>query len=316
MERAEALAGARVHSAALSIPPQLNAVRYAAKEDHVSDREFTDADATWVRDYVEGIRGALLPRLEAHAVRFRDYLRLIQRLTAARDAVLASGWGVFSAIDEAHNELCVAVAILETTSPAVLSVRYEEPLPGTAKSIDFTVELPDGIKCLVDVKTIAPATRDRGDQYARAMMERWLPPQTLITLQKEWLGGEIWHDKVAARSRMLEYTLELEGKVSEASLHGEGSCVVLLLCSNGYHWHEDELEDFADFYRHRVHRADDPFAQMEKRHLKEKGIVLSGAVRAFAYLERRSGEVFPHHLQWRVVPPPAFLGRLDGRSEN
>jgi hypothetical protein len=30
MERAEALAGARVHSAVLSVPPQLNAIRYAA----------------------------------------------------------------------------------------------------------------------------------------------------------------------------------------------------------------------------------------------------------------------------------------------
>ena len=37
----------------------------------------------------------------------------------------------------------------------------------------------------------------------------------VVAVSKEWMGGEIWHQMFAARARMLEYTLELEGKIRD-----------------------------------------------------------------------------------------------------
>lgn len=267
-------------------------------------RVFTDDDAHWVRGYVDEVDNVLRARIAPQRVRFADSERLFQRLLDARDAVLQHGWAQFAAIDEAHNEICVAIGILEMRDPSVTRLQYEPSLEGTARSIDFVAEYAGSPSCYIDVKTIAPRSRDRWEQYARAQDDGWLPEHATVTLLKEWLGGELWHNRVAARSRMLEYTVQLEEKLTAARLSAPSDCVLLVLCSNGFHWHQDELEDFAAFYFSGTHRSDDPLAKMELMHLQQKAVRISRCVRHFAYLERSSGAALPTRLNWHVVAPP------------
>jgi hypothetical protein len=268
----------------------------------MTGRAFTNTDFEWVRSYVDRVRAALRPRLDTHASRFVDGDRLLQRLLGARDSVLAHGWSHFGSIDEAHNELCVAVGILESDS-GVTDLRYEPSLPGTELTIDFVASHVDQAPSYVDVKTIAPRSVDRWEQYAKAQVEEWLPEQATVTLREEWLGGQLWHSMVAARSRMLEYTVELEGKVTAANLAVRSSAIIMMFCSNGFHWHQDELEDFSEFYVTGRHRADDHFAKMELLHLEGRPLPAARAVRQFGYVERSSGAVLPHRMTWRVVAP-------------
>jgi hypothetical protein len=277
-------------------------------EPPTTQRPFTEDDAEWVRRYVDDLAKVLCPRLEAHRARFGDWERVVQRVFTARDAVIAHGWTYFSAIDEAHNELCIAIGILESENPPATTVLYESTLSGTKRTIDFLVEYMGHSPCYIDVKTIAPRSRDRWDQYAKGQEEGWLPDHATVTLLKEWLGGELWHNMVAARSRMLEYTLELEDKVQAADLAATSDCIVLALCSNGFHWHEDELEDFVAFYVSGTHRPDDHFAQMERSHLERYPLRPKRAVRRFGYMERSSGAILPNRMNWNVVAPPMPFG--------
>lgn len=271
-------------------------------------RPFSDSDADWVRAYVGQIDAAIRPRIEAHASRFPDAKRLFARLANALEAVLVHGWAHMSSIDEAHNELCVAVAILDG-DPGVSGLRYEPPLQGTNRTIDFVAFYGDRDPGYVDAKTIAPRTRDRWEQFAKAQADGWLPPQATVTLLKDWLGGPLWHNMVAARSRMLEYTIALESKVAAADLATKASCIIMVFCSNGFHWHLDELEDFVAFYVSGRHRPDDHFAQMEMKQLAAVPLPANRAVRQFGYLERTAGALLPHRGTWSVQPPPLPFGK-------
>jgi hypothetical protein len=266
-------------------------------------RTFTSDDATWVAGYVTDVVSGLQERLAPHVGRFPDGERLIQRMVRARDAVLQHGWAHMRAIDEVHNEACVAIAILEANDPPATLLRYEPKLAGTNQTIDFVSEYAGEQPCFIDVKTIAPQTRNRWEQYAAAQEKGFMSDRATVTLLKDWLGGELWHNMFAARGRMLEYTLELEAKAATAGLRERSGCIVLMLCSNGFHWNEDELEDFVAFYTSGTHRPDDHFAQMEAADLKTHPLPPNRVVRQFGYMERSSGAILPSRLNWNAVPP-------------
>lgn len=180
-----------------------------------------DDDITWLNGYAAEVCDAFRAEFRAAEVRFTGWQPLLLRFTEAVDCVLHSGRRYFSAVDEAHNELCVASAILGNPNPRIARLEYEPPLPGCAKSIDFGATAEDGVIVYVDVKTIKPVAKDRWDQYERAHQEQWLPANVRVALSRDWLGGEIWHSMFTARGRMLEYALELEGKIAEAKLAGD-----------------------------------------------------------------------------------------------
>lgn len=108
----------------------------------------------------------------------------------------------------------------------------------------------------------------------------------------------------AARGRMMEYTLELENKIATANLTAPKTAVILMLCGEGFYWHEDELEDFVSFYRSGTHRADDPFAKMEAHEMSEKGITFQRSITRFACMNRPQGDIAFKRLNWNVQPPP------------
>jgi hypothetical protein len=177
---------------------------------------------------------------------------------------------LFRAVDEAHNELCIASALLDNANPQFTCLKYEPILPDCAKSIDFCATTDAGLIVYVDVKAIKPQAKDRWEQFERALAEGWFPPNVSVLLSKDGLGGELWHNMFAARSRMLEYSLELEQEIAEGHLAGNNSLFVVALCGEGFCWHEDELEDFISYYYSGTHRADDPFANAETRYVQSQ----------------------------------------------
>lgn len=270
-------------------------------------RPFTDDDAAWLRSHCSQIEREFSPFFEDHIAVFPEWPRLIDRLGQARDAVLARGWERRQQIEEAHNEICVAVAILDNPNSLVRRLEYEPPLQGTLKTIDFVAVMDGRPRCFVDVKTIAPRSIDRWEQYERAREGPLLGDPPMLGLHREWLGGEIWHAWFTARGRMLEYTLELEDKISVAGLVEQNAAALLVLCSNGFDWHEDALEDFVAFYADGRHRFDDPFAAMERHDIEARRLELPRRLRTFSYLERGSGALCPAKIVWHVTPP-----RVDG----
>ena len=123
-------------------------------------------------------------------------------------------------------------------------------------------------------------------------------------MDQEWLGGEIAHDFFAARQRFLEHAVALEEKIA-ANTTREGVFYALVVCGSGGRWYEDQLEDFADFYRTGRHRPDDPFGDMETHFMDEKGLSLRGMIHSFCYMKRplRSARHTVFHCNLRG---PAF----------
>ena len=68
---------------------------------------------------------------------------------------------------------------------------------------------------------VKPKPRDRWEQYQRDEKEGWFPENVQVGLENNWLGGELWHNMFATRSRMLEYAVELETKIAKAELTAE-----------------------------------------------------------------------------------------------
>jgi hypothetical protein len=271
-------------------------------------RPIDDADIAWLHSYESATRSHFEPRFGAYQPRFAHGADLLERHSAAIREVIAQGRHHFHAVDEAHNEICVADAILSDPSTAEASLLYEPPLPNTVKTIDYAVRERDGKITLVDVKTIKPQPRDRWDQYERAVKEGWLPKNVQFILEREWQGGELWHSAFASRSRFLEYSLELEAKLSAAAYGETARRRVLMLCGEGFHWHQSELEDFVAYYRTGVHRDDDPFSLAEERHVLANKLVFERSISSFACLDRRQGDIAARRINWHVQAPPSPFG--------
>ena len=192
------------------------------------------------------------------------------------------------------------------TRVPIRRLEYKPPVEDGAKTIDFRVSGPDGRIWLIDVKTIAPQIIDRWDRSDRAKSKKWLKDGDLVLLEGA-LGGKLWHLKFASRSRMLEYTLELEHKLAGYATV-DADTTVMMLCSNGFDWHQDELEDFVAFYVDGQHRRDDSLASMEKHAVDSSGVQLPRHVKRFGYLQRNDQAIQPSVVNWNVRPPawPSF----------
>ncbi len=263
----------------------------------------------WMNVYSNEVLTTFRARFVRASDRFKNSKPLLDRFTSAIKAVQGNSRALFRAVDEAHNELCVASALLENSDPVFTRLEYEPRLADCTKTIDFRATTDGGATVYVDVKTITPTGKDGWEKFERARNEGWFPPNVSVVLSKEGLGGELWHKMFAARSRMLEYALEMEQKIAEGNLAGRDSLFVLALCGEGFVWHEDELEDFASYYYAGSHRGDDPFGIAEVRNVQEKGIVIARAISRFACMRRPQGDIFPKRLNWNVQPPrhPHFV---------
>ena len=270
----------------------------------------TRNDAQWLAEYSAEVVDYFRPRFEAHRSVFPAWGQLVSRFTDAVDVVRSKGRGYFRAIDESHNELCVADALLHITEDRIDSLQYEPTLPNTDKTIDFLARFGRLGDFYIDVKTIKPQDRNKWTQFKEQLKKGRFPKNITYLLREEWMGGELWHYAYASRSRILEYTLELEEKIALSGIGADVAQFFLVLCGEGFHWRKDELEDFVHFYRNRTHRADDAFGTMEMHYIQEQSISLSGHISAFSCMGRPQGEVQPKRLVWRVVPPNDEVSHL------
>lgn len=257
----------------------------------------------WVKDYAAEVQETFGQEFDDTAERFNDGKVLLDRFNAAIESALNNGRGYFRAVDEAHNELCVAVALLANTKLRFIRVEYEPPLPGCAKTIDFRATAGNGQIAYVDVKTIKPEDTDRWEQFEKARTEGWFPDNIVVGISQEWLGGEIWHAWFAARARMLEYSLEMERKIADAGLATDNVITVLALCGDGFRWRQDQFEDFVAFYSTGVYRGDDTFSQVERTYITDRKIALTRNISRFAYFQRKQREIHPNRVNWNVRPP-------------
>jgi hypothetical protein len=254
-------------------------------------------------EYAASVEKAFGEQFKAAAGRLVGGDRLLSQLTDAMAAVKSHGREKFSGVDEAHNELCVASALLAGKRTVFKTIEYEPPLPNTNETIDFVCKVGSGNMLYVDAKTIHPALTDRWDQFEKIKAEGKIPQSVNVVLSKNWLGGELWHSMFAARGRMLEYTLEFERKIRAANLAAAGNHSTIVFGGAGFHWHEDELEEFVGFYKTGEHIPGDAFADMEAWYIKTKDIRLDRTVGAFAAMRRYQFDLHHTRLNWNVLPP-------------
>jgi len=138
----------------------------------------------------------------------------------------------------------------------------------------------------------------------RACSERrMLPENIVLPLSKEWMGGEIWHQMFAARARMLDYTLELEGKIRDCGRRiRTRQFSILALCGAGFHWPRRRAGRLCPVLQNGRHRSARPISKVEANYIGEKKITLERTVSRFACMRRRQGEVFHTRLNWNVQP--------------
>jgi hypothetical protein len=269
----------------------------------MSSGGLTADDISYVTTYATEVLKSFGEEFKAVTDRFKGGQILLGRFGAAIESVLKNGWEYLSAVNEAHNELCVASALLADAKSRCAWLEYEPLLPGCAKTIDFRATAANGQVVYVDVKTIKPKRTDRWDQFERATAEQWFPESVHVLLSEKGLGGEIWHGWFTARDRMLQHSLELEQKISSYLSKEENALFVLALCGDGFDWHVSHLEDFVAFYSTGVYRWDDSFSQAERKDMADKNVHLDRTISRFAYFERKQAEIRPKRVIWGVRPP-------------
>lgn len=266
-------------------------------------RPLDESDIEWLREYECAVTNHFHQRFCTHAARFALGERLVARFSESVAEVLKQGRASFRAVDEVHNELAVAEAILVDPAYVNATLHYEPKMENTSKSVDFLLENADGRNLAIDVKTVKPCAIDRWDQYQKAIEEGWFPKNVLFSLWQDAEGGQLWHYAFASRCRFLEYSLELEAKAAFAGLASGNNRCMLMFCGEGFYWRQDQLEDFVEFYRTGKHRSDDPFAIAETRSNKKKGIRLAHNISVFGCLDRRQGDIVHRRVNWNVQPP-------------
>lgn len=226
-------------------------------------------------NFLSKVESELCVSLKKEMQRFPNMRNLLLSFEEIRDIDVQLRYGnrsLLNQIVEKTNEICVAKWILDSKRKCSKLV-YEPVVKATAattKTIDFCAVMENGQTIYFDVKTIQPDTINAWDKFERAKKNKQFPQNVNMLLDEKWLGGEIWHDSFSSRARMLEYTVELEGKINNYEA-GNKIFFDMVFCSDGFDWRLDKLEDFADFYTTGNYNPDDPFRKMESFYIKNHG---------------------------------------------
>ncbi|MPY88842.1 MAG: hypothetical protein GEU99_13050 [Luteitalea sp.] len=209
-------------------------------------------------------------------------------------------------LEEAHNELCLLEELLAQTNPLFSTIEYEPVLPGCDKRIDFRAT-NDCVVWFIEVKTIHPELIDRWDQYERVVRSGRITENVTIHFERDRMGGQLWHQRFSARARMLEYSRELEDRITACGIDSPRHRFMLALFSDGFVCQKDELEDFVAFYRTGLHRPDDGLAKMEAHDVGSKNVTLTRRITRFAHFSRSPFAASPAEKDWNVRPPAMLV---------
>ncbi|MEE9454449.1 MAG: hypothetical protein V3V13_08730 [Paracoccaceae bacterium] len=187
-------------------------------------------------------------------------------------------------LQEKINELATAKILSEDRTLSGV-ICYEPDFLPSGRKIDFVVEL-DSDNLYVEVKTVKPEAQDCEKTWERYQSsEQHHPNNVDLIVNKEWSGAMIYKNTFASRSKFLDYSLAFEERLEEAQELRSGRGV-LVFCGTGFEWTEDNLEDFADYYRYKQHRADDPFALMEQNEVERNNVNIRRNISDFAFVKR------------------------------
>lgn len=261
-------------------------------------------DEKYFKAFVNKIENHLIECVKTNRDRFPNSKRFLARYNDSVSGVLAQGVQKLRAFHEAHNELCIATTILDDkTDPKVTQLKYEPSIDGCDKRFDFHVDMAKGPVRYIEVKTIHPTTQDDWKKYQSALNNKRFPKDTFLILENEWLGGELYHNAYASRTKMLDHALDLEEKIESCLSNISEKITFLTLFTNGFHWHLDELEDFIFFYLNGTHFPGDPFSSMEEFVMKENKITFKKSIDHFAFFRRPKTEIKPNKVVWSVTSP-------------
>lgn len=155
------------------------------KTPHPLDKDYI----AWLDSYAESVENTFTDQFRAAGSRMIGAAKLLRRFTEAMTAVVSNGRSHFHAVDEAHNELCAASALLSAKKTIFTTITYEPPLPGIDQSIDFVAAADSGVTLYVDVKTIKPALNNRWDQFEKIKREGKIPATSMSSSQKTGSAG-------------------------------------------------------------------------------------------------------------------------------
>lgn len=234
---------------------------------------------------------------EREADRFINWKKLIKRFEDAFSA-LRNDPVSYGQIDEIHNEMCVAYVLLTLQNLKLDEVLYEPQIPGAAKTIDFRYSI-DGRLGYVDVKTIrTKQAHDSWSKFEEARENRYFLDSCTFILDEDYGGGQIWHDFVASRSKMIEYTRELEAKTEYLNDSVREIPVWLVFCGNGFHWNCLDLKNFVDYYWSGKNAMLDPFPKMQEHYIETKAIQFSRLINCFGCMKRGGWSMYPDEMKW------------------
>ena len=204
---------------------------------------------------------------------------------------------------ERINELSTAKFLADDGS-ITGRIAYEPDNLPTGRRIDFVVERPENEDRLyVEVKSVYPNTPDTDVTWDRYLqLQEYHPENVNFIVEQDWMGGMIYGNTFAARSKFLDYSLAFEERLAEAKQQTPGPGI-LVFCGSGFHWGVSDLEDFADFYHSGCHRADDPFARMEQHEIESKGLALRRNIDHFSFLKRATLRAEFTRIHFPVVGP-------------
>ena len=249
---------------------------------------------------------SLIPRLTGDA-RFPDATRMVKRFETAIARWRQSN--DFRPVINDANELIAAAEILRDLR-ATDQLLYEPKLVRTRKSIDFGVVWADGGRSWIDMKTVAPGWQDDETAWNRITeIADAAPNNTRLILDRNFSGAAIGGQWIKARWSFVQRAVELEGKIAQLT-RTESGPVRLLFCSEGA-WHQDDLEDFADFYRSGCFRADDWAQNAIALYMAERNIRFSRTIAGFCYLERKHEDAAARKFAIDVRGPRLFAPVAD-----
>jgi|HubBroStandDraft_6_1064221.scaffolds.fasta_scaffold554835_1 hypothetical protein len=204
-------------------------------------------------------------------------------------------------LGERINELAVAKSLAEDKGLQG-TITYEPELLPDGRKIDFVADRGHD-NAYIEVKTVHPDIADTEVAWENYLKRRKLhPPNADFVTKKDWMGGRIYGNTFASRSRFLDYTLDFETRLAEAKKIRSGPAL-LVFCGNGVRWRRSDLEDFADFYHSGKHRQDDPFRLMEDHHIESEKLEILRNVDNFGCITRRWEEAAINAFIWPVRGP-------------
>lgn len=257
-----------------------------------------------IQSFVGESRKDLVKVVELKRKKFPSWEKLINQYNESIEKLFGEGTTFLNRFQEVHNELCVAVLLLEdTTIPESRRLEYEPKIAQGKPRFDFKLTVHSEPTRWIEVKTIHPDTQDDWEQFQEAVRKNRFPQNTEMILHKDWLGGELFHNSYSSRKKMIDNAQLMEKKIEACLDKADNYLTFLAFFSDGFQWHIDRLEDFIHYYRTGVHFPGDPFSKMEKFFYETEGISFKKTINHFAYIRRQKAETRPSRVVWSVSLP-------------